>query len=245
MSLNDSFLDLSKPLVWQFFRPHPISKTTYLNHVFHPQHSHKGSVRLFHNGVLEWFSRAPVWVVPLVWLPVAFFVSQQSHLSLASWTMYFAIGFFCATFVEYCLHRFVLHADDLLPDYPVVLLVHFLGHGLHHFVPHDPYRLVLPPLFLFLIMVVVWFLLSFIVPNWDCQCSIVPGMLVEYVLYDVTHFVLHSKQQFLFLLPSFFHSLLQMRQDSHMYHHFNNKNLRFGVSSPFWDHVFGSSQKKS
>lgn len=46
--------------------------------------------------------------------------------------------------------------DDLIPDHPVFITVHFLMHGIHHLLPQDPLRLVFPPLGLLPLIALVW-----------------------------------------------------------------------------------------
>ena len=41
------------------------------------------------------------------------------------------------TFLEYLLHRFLFHLDAVLPDAPWALTLHFLLHGIHHYLPMD------------------------------------------------------------------------------------------------------------
>jgi hypothetical protein len=35
------------------------------------------------------------------------------------------------------LHRFLFHIDEMLPDRPIFLVLHFLLHGIHHYMPMD------------------------------------------------------------------------------------------------------------
>ena len=49
----------------------------------------------------------------------------------------FLFGNLIWTVLEYGLHRFLFHIDDLLPDHPVFLTLHFLLHGIHHYMPMD------------------------------------------------------------------------------------------------------------
>jgi 4-hydroxysphinganine ceramide fatty acyl 2-hydroxylase len=41
--------------------------------------------------------------------------------------------------LEYGLHRFLFHIDYWLPDRPFFLMLHFLLHGIHHYMPMDRY----------------------------------------------------------------------------------------------------------
>lgn len=49
----------------------------------------------------------------------------------------FFFGNFFWTVLEYGMHRFLFHIDDILPDHPVFLTLHFLLHGIHHYMPMD------------------------------------------------------------------------------------------------------------
>jgi 4-hydroxysphinganine ceramide fatty acyl 2-hydroxylase len=52
-------------------------------------------------------------------------------------SMCFAAGVVVWTILEYVLHRFLFHVDDYLPDRPFFLMLHFLLHGIHHYLPMD------------------------------------------------------------------------------------------------------------
>jgi hypothetical protein len=43
--------------------------------------------------------------------------------------------------LEYGLHRFLFHIDEWLPDRPLFLTLHFLLHGIHHYLPMDRFVL--------------------------------------------------------------------------------------------------------
>lgn len=49
----------------------------------------------------------------------------------------FLLGNVIWTLLEYTLHRFLFHIDAWLPDHPVFLTIHFLLHGVHHYLPMD------------------------------------------------------------------------------------------------------------
>jgi len=52
-------------------------------------------------------------------------------------TLCWASGIFIWTVLEYTMHRFLFHLDDYLPDRPEALTLHFLLHGIHHYLPMD------------------------------------------------------------------------------------------------------------
>lgn len=62
------------------------------------------------------------------------------NISSRAWSLTFAcflLGNLIWTLLEYGFHRFLFHVDGLLPDMPAFLTLHFLMHGVHHYVPMD------------------------------------------------------------------------------------------------------------
>lgn len=224
------FLDLNKPLLPQMITS-KFSKDFYLEEVHRPRHYGKGSAQLFGN-FLEPLSLTPWWVVPSIWLPCNFaifyigFMGQDALTAISLWVM----GLFVWTLVEYCLHRFLFHLDYYLPDHPVFLTLHFLLHGVHHYLPMDRYRLVLPPT-LFIILAFPFYKLVFGILPFYMACSGFAGGTLGYIMYDVTHYVLHHTK-----LPSFFNEI----KKAHLEHHYKNFEMGFGVTSKFWDVIFGT-----
>lgn len=136
---DEQFLDLRKPLFPQLWNA-TYSKEYYLEQVHRPRFV-PYYVPYFSNPWLDILSRTTWYTVPLVWLP---FVAYQLWKSIsAAGTLYirtlegFATGVLFWTLLEYSLHRFLFHLDDLLPDHPLALLVHFTLHGIHHHMPMD------------------------------------------------------------------------------------------------------------
>lgn len=224
------FLDLNKPLLMQLLTS-DFSKDFYLDQVHRPRHYGKGSAPLFGN-FLEPISLTPWWVIPMVWLPPNLyifyigFVNQNPITALSLWVM----GLFVWTLVEYCLHRFLFHLDYFLPNHPYAFTVHFLLHGVHHYLPMDGYRLVLPPA-MFLVLAFPFYKLIFSIFPFYMACSGFAGGTLGYIMYDVTHYVLHHTK-----LPKYFQTVKRL----HLEHHYKNYELGFGVTSPFWDVVFGT-----
>lgn len=224
------FLDLKKPLLMQVLNG-GWSKRVYLDQVHRPRHYGKESAPLFGN-FLEPLSLTPWWVVPLVWLPVNFFIfmvgfrNQHPMTALSFW----AIGLFVWTIVEYCLHRFIFHLDEYLPDNRFALFTHFLLHGVHHYLPMDRYRLVMPPT-LFIALAYPFYKLVFAILPFYAACSGFAGGTLGYIMYDLTHYFLHHSK-----LPKFMQDL----KTYHLEHHYKNYELGFGVTSRFWDVVFNT-----
>ncbi|KAG7882027.1 hypothetical protein KL905_000479 [Ogataea polymorpha] len=224
------FLDLNKPLLIQVLTAN-WTKEFYLDQVHRPRHYGKGSAPLFGN-FLEPLSVTPWYVVPLIWLPVNFyvfyigFVNQNKFLALALW----ALGLFVWTLIEYVMHRFLFHIDNYLPEHQLAFTVHFLLHGVHHYLPMDKKRLVMPPT-LFIVLCYPFYKLVFAILPYYAACSGFAGGFLGYILYDCTHYILHHAK-----LPKY----LQDLKTYHLEHHYKNYELGFGVTSKFWDRVFGT-----
>lgn len=59
--------------------------------------------------------------------------------ALVKTALCFLLGNFFWTIIEYGMHRCLFHIDEVLPDHPAFLTVHFLTHGIHHYLPMDQY----------------------------------------------------------------------------------------------------------
>lgn len=223
-------VDLSKPLVFQV--GHLLDR--YDDWVHEPIVSKNGP-RLFASDLLEPLTKTNWWVVPLVWLPVSFCAEWRAlHLRMPlMWIpACMALGLLIWTALEYTLHRFLFHWRTT--GYWTNTL-HYLLHGCHHKHPQDRYRLVMPPVLFFLLSTpVVSFFLSFL-PAF-LVWAVYGGSILGYVMYDLTHYWVHFGRP----PPAQMTAALQVRRH-HMAHHFRNWNAGFGVTSPLWDIVFGST----
>ena len=134
------------------------------------------------------------------------------------------------TLLEYFLHRVVFHIDSALPDQRLFILIHFFVHGIHHYLPSDKMRLVMPPA-LFVCLALPLVKLAFLIFPYYYALAVISGTVTGYICYDCTHYVLHHQH-----LPAFWRSL----KSYHLAHHYKNYELGYGVTSSFWDHIFGT-----
>ncbi|CAK5272276.1 unnamed protein product [Mycena citricolor] len=238
---KNQFLDLRKPLLRQVWEAN-FSKSYYLQQVHQPRHLHE-SARLFGPSFLEGFTRTVWWVVPMFWGPIASYLFCRSLIqfsvapavlplftNIGKTGVCFFLGNFIWTILEYVLHRFLFHLDDYLPDHPVAILLHFLLHGVHHYLPMDRLRLVMPPL-LFTVLQAPFTRLAHILFPAAVANGIISGAFAFYILYDVMHYALHHTN-----LPAY----MQEQKRYHLAHHYKNFELGFGVTSKFWDVVFNT-----
>lgn len=228
------FLDLNKPLFLQVWFG-GFEKDFYLEQVHRPRHYKGGESAPLFGNFLEPLTKTPWWVVPTLWLPpVAYgtYISRVGCPSTPSWAGYWFLGLFLWTLVEYILHRFLFHLDKFLPNNRVALTLHFALHGIHHYLPMDKLRLVMPPTLFIALATPFWKLAHTVFFwNWSVATAVFCGGIFGYVCYDTTHFFLHHKT-----LPAYWRELKKY----HLQHHFMDYENGFGVTSRFWDLIFGT-----
>ncbi|KAG0367645.1 hypothetical protein BC939DRAFT_458605 [Gamsiella multidivaricata] len=229
------FLDLSKPLLYQLWNS-DYSKAFYLEQVHIPRHL-SGPARIFGSPYLEVFTKTPWFIIPIFWLPI---VTYNIHWSLGAGlspdqaVTFFLSGMVLWTLAEYIIHRFLFHLDDLLPDSTVWLTAHFLLHGIHHYLPMDRLRLVMPPALAVALALPLNKLGHTLFPEPQAY-AIMAGAFFGYVLYDMTHYYLHHAKVFKIHF--------QEMKTYHLAHHYKNYDGGYGITSKIWDRVFNTELK--
>ena len=97
----------------------------------------------------------------------------------------------------------------------------------------DKYRLVMPPALFIILATPFWVAVQLILSpfGWHIATNIFCGGIFGYIIYDCTHYFLHHKN-----LPEYWKELKKY----HLQHHYMDYQLGFGVTSKFWDKVFGT-----
>ncbi|GLU17517.1 hypothetical protein SLE2022_338800 [Rubroshorea leprosula] len=219
-------VDLNKPIVFQVGH----LGEAYDKWVHQPIISKEGP-RFFCNDFCELLTCTKWWVIPLVWLPVVCWyvsISIQMGLTPDQVALIVVGGVFFWTFLEYTLHRFLFHVKTTSYWGNTI---HYLLHGCHHKHPMDALRLVFPPAATAILCVPLWTLLKLSLPP-SVSPALFGGGLLGYILYDCTHYYLHHGK------PS--QGFNQNLKTYHMNHHYKLQSKGFGITSPFWDHVFGT-----
>lgn len=204
----------------------------------HPPRSHPAGctgIRVFKHSLPENLLTKSHPVMPLVWgTPLIVFgllrglgsggTGGEVTLGL------FATGVLAWTLVEYLLHRHVFHR---VPTGPRGKLLFFMIHGYHHRFPRDRMRLVAPPFMLVPIALALGGLchLFFGAEGW---AQVLAGIAAGYVAYDLIHYYTHHAR------PT--HRAGKWLRRNHMRHHFQDRDSRFGISSPLWDLLLGTFQ---
>jgi sterol desaturase/sphingolipid hydroxylase (fatty acid hydroxylase superfamily) len=194
------------------------------------------SIQIFETPFLEYFTHVPVAVPALVWGPVVGYLLWSAvvvhQLGAGVISGLFVAGMVLWTLAEYVLHRFVFHFN---PHGHLQERFQFVMHGMHHDDANDPTRLVMSPV-VGLVLAVLFYGLFFKALGPLLVEPFFAGFVLGYLGYDYTHFYIH-------------HAKPQSRigkalKQHHMVHHYAKVPVRWGVSSPLWDHVFGTYQEK-
>jgi sterol desaturase/sphingolipid hydroxylase (fatty acid hydroxylase superfamily) len=137
-----------------------------------------------------------------------------------NWLRAFMAGAIAWTLLEYLMHRLVLHR--LRP---------FLAmHGAHH---DSPRAYLGTP---------TWMSLGFIwlvifLPAWwgfslNVASGLTAGVMSGFLWYGILHHAIHHRE------PRLLASWVSAAARRHMRHHYSAQLGNFGVTTPFWDHLF-------
>ena len=141
--------------------------------------------------------------------------------SVGAWSIAFLIGLGIWTFAEYLLHRFVLHHVPGIKEM----------HDAHH---EDEKALIGTPTWLSFVIIAggvlvpLYFVLDFVKMS-----GLSAGIIVGYLWYITVHHMVHHWE----VRPDSYGYRLKRR---HALHHYFDDHGNFGVSSGFWDKVFGT-----
>jgi len=189
---------------------------------------------MFQNDFMEFFSHVHPSTPLYIYLPVAgymlYLATVDNGLAFPTVTGLVLFGAFVWTFLEYTLHRWVFHYE---PSTEWGKRLHFIVHGVHHDYPNDGTRLVMPPGISIPLAVLFYGIFSLVFGS-QFTPAIFAGMVLGYLWYDMLHYATHhfSMKRGIWL---------KLKQ-YHMRHHYADEGTGYGVSSPLWDYVFGTTQ---
>ena len=194
----------------------------------------RASPRMFESPLLDWASRVHPAIPVVIFLPAVVLLAATGFAALdglqaAAWM---AGGYLFWTLTEYWMHRLVFHFE---PEEGIGARLHWIIHGVHHDHPNDPMRLVMPPS-VSVPLALAFYGLFVLVLSTPAAYVFAAGFLAGYLLYDMTHFHVHHHRA---------RTRLERKlRELHMRHHFQDDTRGFGVSAPFWDHVFGTAPRR-
>ncbi len=194
-----------------------------------------GTEKLFTNPILERLTRSHIAV------PIAIFVLYAGSLLAINFTYtslsaslsiaLFLLGWLVFSWVEYQIHRHIFHI-------PATSLkrqkFQYTAHGIHHHYPKDKDRLAMPPVLSITITTLLLLMLRFVMG--DLVFAFLPGFLVGYAFYLLIHYVVH-----IYKTPK---NIFRYLWINHSIHHYKDGEIVFGVSSPFWDYIYGTLRRR-
>jgi Sterol desaturase len=192
------------------------------------------TVRMFESDFMEFFSRVHPATPLLLYMPVVgcmlYLSLWQRKLSIPTVAGLFVLGILLWTLLEYLIHRYIFHYE---PTSHLGKRLHYIVHGVHHDYPNDARRLVMPPSVS--VPLAVLFYILFLLIFGHLAPGVFAGLVFGYVCYDMLHYATHH-------FPMKRGLWLWLKQ-YHLRHHYKNDDAGFGISSPIWDYVFGTTRK--
>ncbi|MGE4233181.1 MAG: sterol desaturase family protein [Bacteriovoracia bacterium] len=152
-----------------------------------------------------------------------------SPLSISYKVTWFGLGIFTWSFLEYILHRWVLH---YIPSTKVGKAFLARLHTNHHHDPKDETQVCVPLLFSLPIWAFMFSVILLFGGGTSASFIFLCGLSLFMTIYDIVHFNTHY-----YLAHN---KLTKFQKKHHMLHHFSNSSKKFGVTSPVWDFVFGT-----
>src|SRR5713226_5491625 len=173
------------------------------------------------------------WIFPILGVLLLYFTSRREQTSRFNDLLWLVpTGILIWTLLEYGLHRFVFHVQIPVPN-PRLREVVNASHMGHHASPRDPGKLLVHPLYGFVISSILYGLLYAVLGDGFSTAGLMVGIWVGFLYYEAVHYRVHFS-----LSGSGF---VARQRRAHFYHHFTNNKRCFGVTSPLWDYVFGTT----
>lgn len=191
------------------------------------------SPKMFENPFLDFFSRIHFSSVPILFIPITcWFVYKAGWVYGTEWWalagLFFA-GYAFWTLMEYTIHRAFFHKEFTTP---FGKKIHYIAHGIHHDFPNDSLRLVMPPAINLTLATLFYWSFYLVLPGPGITAAFFAGFVFGYMVYDLMHFASH--------FANFKIGWFQRIKRSHLLHHYRNPNSGYGLSTVFWDRVFGT-----
>jgi 4-hydroxysphinganine ceramide fatty acyl 2-hydroxylase len=196
---------------------------------------HKGQATIFENPILERLTKTDLTsnvivygTIVLILLYVGLYIKQIPVLTFSG---IFVFALFFWTLAEYILHRYLFH---WISESKLIQRFHFIMHGSHHLFPKDTDRILMPPvpgIIMATILFGIFFLIFSIIGIPLYTWAFFPGFFLGYLLYSFLHRATHVNKP-----PKKFKFLWK----HHSLHHYKYPDKAFGVSTTFWDKVFGT-----
>ena len=171
---------------------------------------------------------APIYFYTAVVLCL-FALTSGETLSLSVAVLLLVSGVLSWGLLEYGLHRFVFHCDARSAFGKKLV---YAAHLSHHDDPRATDRL-FSSLIISAPFAAAYLLLARVATgSWGAASFLFAGLTLGYFYYEWLHFRAHHRRSRL--------RLFRYLRKYHLMHHYKTPELRFGVTSPLFDIIFGT-----
>ncbi len=190
------------------------------------------SGQIFQNPVLEGLTKTHI-AVPLtlffgLGMAAGYASVHMLGFSVLSTLSLYGAGVLFFTFIEYTAHRKLYHMGTAGSARKVRM--QYVMHGVHHDHPRDKKRLALPPLVSIVLASAFMGLFRLVLGPGGIAFG--GGFMTGYACYLMIHYAVHTMNP-----PK---NVFGVLWKHHNLHHYVGDQGAFGVSSPLWDHIFGT-----
>lgn len=142
----------------------------------------------------------------------------QFEMGVTAWLLYAILGSIVYTFLEYWFHRIILH--EILD----------MAHSNHHRWPRNLRIIATPILPVQLYDCIAVLILMYFLGR-PAAYAINCGVAIGQIIMDSVHVAFHSHYR-----PWY----LESARSYHLHHHFSTEDVAHGLTTPFWDMIFGT-----
>ena len=166
------------------------------------------------------------YIYPLViFISVGFGVYGTAQEPLWHGPALFLASFICWTLVEYFMHRYIFH------HLPGVMGLHLAHHK-------DADEMIGTPTLLSLALIfgLAYLPMVLLIGEYNA-CFWFAGMCAGYLAFGGIHFIVHH-------FDNIEYAFVRKLKRAHAIHHYGKMDYNFGVTTLFWDRVFGTYSDK-
>jgi sterol desaturase/sphingolipid hydroxylase (fatty acid hydroxylase superfamily) len=156
-------------------------------------------------------------------------LTRDEALSLGAALLLLASGVLSWGLLEYVLHRFAFHYEARSQTGKKLV---YAAHLSHHDEPRATDRIFSSLMFSAPVAAAYLLLARLATGSWRTASFLFAGLALGYFYYEWLHFCAHHRRARL--------RLFRYLRKYHLLHHYKTPELRFGVTSPLFDVIFGT-----
>ena len=156
---------------------------------------------------------------------------QSSAASLMDLFWLIPVGVLGWTILEYGLHRFVFHREI---ENGFLRSLLNASHFQHHDLPREREHILVKPPYALVISALLVGFVALACRNAFWTAGILSGVWAGFLYYEAVHYRVHATSSNGWVLAR--------QRHAHFYHHYHDSKRCFGVTTPLWDYVFGTTR---